>query len=281
MQLQCDRFQLELSKPKIMGILNVTPDSFSDGGRFLCADSAVSHALQMVEDGADIIDVGGESTRPGAENISLEAELQRVVPIVETLAKQLNVPISVDTTKPEVMRASIERGAAMINDVTGLQAVGALEVVQTSNVAVCIMHMQAQPRTMQTNPQYGDVVGTVSSFMQAQVAKCEAAGISRKRLLVDPGFGFGKTLAHNLALFKHLSQLAPVGIPVMVGVSRKRMLGEITGQAVHDRGTASVVAAVLAIMNGASVVRVHDVKETRQGLQVAEALNNNHNGVNR
>jgi len=277
MQFLCNRFQLDLSQPKIMGILNVTPDSFSDGGRYLCPKAAVRYARKMLEDGADILDIGGESTRPGAEKISVSEELRRVVPVVEALLQEVDVPISIDTSKPEVMQVVIDLGVAIINDVSALQAPGALEIVKMSDVGVCLMHMQRQPSTMQHQPEYQDVVRSVAQFLHKRVTACEAAGIARQRLLLDPGFGFGKTFEHNVALFQSLGQLSASDLPLLVGVSRKSLLGEIVEPSGDGRQTASVVAAVLAVMRGARIVRVHDVKQTKEGLQVAEALNNKNN----
>ncbi len=255
-----------------MGILNVTPDSFSDGGRWASPEAALDRAVAMVEAGADLIDVGGESTRPGAAPVSLEEELARVVPVVAALARTLPVPISVDTSKPAVMRAAVAAGAGLINDIQALREPGALGVAAECGVPVCLMHMQGEPRTMQRAPSYGDVVAEVSDFLAARVAACEAGGIPRQRLLLDPGFGFGKGLGHNLSLLAHLDAVAALGIPLLVGLSRKSMLGTLTGRAVAGRLPAGLTAAVLALERGARVLRVHDVAETRDAVLVWQAV---------
>jgi dihydropteroate synthase len=254
-----------------MGVLNVTPDSFSDGGRYLELPRALEHARRMVEEGAAVIDVGGESTRPGAEPVTAAQELRRVIPVVERLAADLAVPVSVDTSKPEVMRAALAAGAAMVNDVAALSAAGAIEALAASDAAVCLMHMQGEPRTMQQAPRYGDVVGEVRSFLRERVARCRAAGIGRERIVVDPGFGFGKTLAHNLELLRGLAEIAADGVPVLAGLSRKSMIGQLTGHATGDRLAGSLALAVLAVMNGASIVRAHDVGPTVDALRVVAA----------
>jgi dihydropteroate synthase len=269
--LHCARFRLELSAPVVMGVLNVTPDSFSDGGRFLELPRALDHARRMVEEGAALIDVGGESTRPGAGSVSAEQELRRVIPVIERLAAELAVPVSVDTSKPEVMRAALAAGAAMVNDVAALAAAGAVEAVAASDAAVCLMHMQGEPRTMQQAPRYGDVVGEVRAFLRERVACCHAAGIGRERIVVDPGFGFGKTLAHNLELLRGLAGIAADGAPVLAGLSRKSMIGQLTGRATGDRLAGSLALAVLAAMNGARIVRAHDVGPTVDALRVVAA----------
>jgi len=255
-----------------MGILNITPDSFSDGGDFLCPDHAIRHAAAMVEQGAAIIDIGGESTRPGAEPVTTAEEIRRVVPVIETLARRLPVPISIDTSKPEVMRAAAAAGAGLINDVYALRLDGALTAAAEIGLPVCLMHMQGTPRTMQADPRYGDVVAEVAGFLGARVDACEMAGIPRTRLLVDPGFGFGKTLTHNLALLSGLARLTGLGPPVLVGLSRKGMLGRLTGREVGDRVAAGVAAAVLAVERGAALVRTHDVAATVDALSVADAV---------
>lgn len=254
-----------------MGIVNVTPDSFSDGGRYQSGVRAIEHALQLIADGADMLDIGGESTRPGALAVSVEQELERVLPVVEGLAA-CGVPISVDTAKPDVMAAAIRAGADMVNDVNALRAEGALEVVAGANVALCLMHMQGEPRTMQHQPLYRDVVAEVGDFLAQRVASLEQAGIARERMVVDPGFGFGKMLEHNLLLLRHLERFARMGVPVLAGLSRKSMLGTLTGLAVEHRMLPSVAAAVIAAMKGARIIRVHDVKETRQALQIVSAV---------
>ena len=255
-----------------MGVVNVTPDSFSDGGLCASTESAVRHATQLIAEGADLLDIGGESTRPGAAAVSVEEELRRVIPVVEALVK-LKAPISVDTSKAEVMQAAIAAGAAMINDVNALQMPGALEAVAGSNVAVCLMHKQGEPRDMQHNPHYQNVVAEVKDFLQQRLHAAQAAGISLERLVIDPGFGFGKTLEHNLELLRQLDRFTDMGVPVLAGLSRKSMLGKITGNEVSDRVYASVAAALLAAAKGARILRVHDVKATRDALAVYNAVN--------
>lgn len=267
--LDCGGRRLVLDRPRIVGIVNVTPDSFSDGGRFASVEAAVAHGLRLVEEGADALDVGGESTRPGAAPVDEEEELARVTPVVEALAARTGVPISVDTSKPSVMRAAIAAGAGMINDVRALRLEGALETVASLGVPVCLMHMQGEPATMQAAPHYGDVVDEVRRFLADRVLACEFAGIPRGRIVVDPGFGFGKTAVHNWTLLAALSRLGDLGLPILVGLSRKRMIGEATGrEAPADRVLGSAVAAVLAVERGASLVRVHDVAATREALAV-------------
>ena len=255
-----------------MGILNITPDSFSDGGSFVRRDAAVAHARAMVEAGADLIDVGGESTRPGAQAVSVQEELDRVIPVIEALAGAVSVPISVDTAKAEVMTAAAEAGAGLINDVRALREPGALEAAARTGLPVCLMHMQGRPRTMQADPRYADVASEVLAFLLERVRVCEAAGMDRARILLDPGFGFGKTLEHNLALFRALPELVATGLPVLVGISRKSMIGALTGAAVDRRLGGSLAAAVLAAQAGAAVLRVHDVFETAQAVKVAQAI---------
>jgi dihydropteroate synthase len=262
----------DLNRPLVMGIVNVTPDSFSDGGQFSSTSLAIEHALKLVEEGADILDIGGESTRPNAEPVSLEEELRRVIPVIEGLAQRCNVPLSIDTYKPQVMKAAIAAGASLVNDVRGLQEPGAIEVVAASNVGVCLMHMPGTPQTMQSDPHYDDVVVEVRNFLLARAAACEAAGISRERIMLDPGFGFGKRSVHNIELLRELESLCGFGYPVLVGLSRKSVLGQITGKDVADRLPASLAAAVIAAMKGAAVVRVHDVKATRDALAVVAAI---------
>lgn len=271
-QLDCRGRTLRLDRVNIMGVLNVTPDSFSDGGQYLSLDQAIERARAMVVAGADIIDVGGESTRPGAVAISVDEECQRVVPLIEALAAQIDVPISVDTSRPEVMLAAIAAGAGMINDVRALRLPGALEAAAALDVPVCLMHMQGEPDSMQAAPHYDDVVAEVRRFLADRLLTCEFAGIPRKRLLIDPGFGFGKSVEHNFTLLARLNEFESLACPVLVGLSRKSMLGAVTGRAVTERMPASVVAAVLAASRGARIVRVHDVPETRDGLSVWAAL---------
>jgi dihydropteroate synthase len=263
---------LQLSRPLIMGVVNVTPDSFSDGGPYFHADAAITHARELIVEGADIVDIGGESTRPGAAPVSAADELSRVLPVLKAL-RDAPVPISVDTWKPEVMVAVLECGAGMINDVNALAAPGALEAVRESDCAICLMHKKGDPRTMQTAPTYVDVVTEVRDFLGQRVGAAQAAGIARQRLLVDPGFGFGKTALHNLQLLRKLDSLQALGVPVMAGLSRKSLLGRITGRTVDGRQAASVAAALLAVERGAALVRVHDVAATRDALQVLSAVN--------
>lgn len=255
-----------------MGVLNTTPDSFSDGGLWLDHDRALEHALEMVSAGADIIDIGGESTRPGADPVSVDAELERVIPLITRLRAASDIPVSIDTSKPEVMREAVKAGAGLINDVKALGAPGAMELAAGLRVPVCLMHMGGEPRTMQRSPEYADVVGEVTRFLLERAAACEAAGIPRSSIILDPGFGFGKTLQHNIDLFRSLPRLCAEGFPVLVGLSRKSMLGHITGRPAGDRVAASVAAAVLAASLGAALVRVHDVRETSDALKVFAAL---------
>ena len=269
---QCGSFQFDLSRPLVMGIVNVTPDSFSDGGLHLQRDAALAHAQQLIAEGADILDIGGESTRPGARPVSVQQELDRVLPAIEGL-RGAPVPISIDTCKPEVMQAAIAAGAQMVNDINALQDAAAMNAVAASNVAVCLMHKQGNPQTMQEQPHYQNVVAEVSAFLRDRIAAAEAAGIQRKRIVIDPGFGFGKTLAHNLALLHELKKLTELGVPVLAGLSRKSMLGGLTGQNVEQRLPASVAAALIAVQRGAAIVRVHDVRATVDALKVWNAVN--------
>lgn len=271
-QLDCAGRIVYLNRPRIMGILNVTPDSFSDGGHWLGQSEAVEHALAMAEAGADIIDVGGESTRPGAQAVNLQTELDRVIPVIEAISTHLSVPVSIDTSKPEVMREAVRAGAGMINDVYALRQEGAMETVADLAVPVCLMHMQGEPRVMQENPVYSDVGSEVGNFLLDQAGICERKGILRQHIVLDPGFGFGKTLQQNLDLFHELPTLAAGPYPVLVGISRKAMIGQLTGRELSERMPGSVIAAVLAVMNGAAIVRVHDVAQTRDALQVSAAL---------
>jgi dihydropteroate synthase len=271
MRLHCGRFTLDLDRPVVMGILNVTPDSFSDGGRFFDAQSAVRHAERMAADGAAIIDVGGESTRPGSAPVGEDEELRRVLPVIERIAATLRVPVSIDTRKPAVMRRAIAAGASIVNDVAALAADGAVEAVAEGGAAACLVHMLGEPGTMQDAPRYGDVVAEVREFLRGRAAACEAAGIPRSRLVVDPGFGFGKNLEHNLALLAGLPALAADGLPVLAGLSRKRMIGSLTGRAEGERLAGSLAAAVIAARNGARIIRAHDVRETVDALKVVAA----------
>ena len=271
--LNCGGKLLDLSSPQVMGILNITPDSFSDGGVFFAREAALRQARQMYEAGAAIIDVGGESTRPGARPVSVQEELDRVIPIIETLHAELPVILSVDTSKAEVMREAVQAGAGMINDVYALRREGALDAARECDVPVCLMHMQGEPRTMQQEPRYGDVVQEVLQFLRQRIETCRQAGIAREKLLIDPGFGFGKRLQHNLQLMKQLPELAALGCPVLVGVSRKSMLGSLLGgRPVEGRLHASVAAATLAVWLGAAIVRVHDVGATVDAVKVAAAV---------
>lgn len=272
MILDCAGKPLDLSQPRVMGVLNITPDSFSDGGRFLAREQAVEQAIAMVKEGASIIDIGGESTRPGADDVSVDEELHRVVPVVEALAPEIPVPISVDTSKPEVMQAAVAAGAGLINDVYSLRRTGALEMAVELDVPVCLMHMQGEPRTMQHEPRYNDVVDEVTEFLRDQVIRCTSAGIARERILLDPGFGFGKSLQHNLLLLKHLDKLVAEGLPVLVGMSRKSMIGGVLDAPVEQRLYGSVAVATLAVWQGAVVVRAHDVQATADAVRMAAAV---------
>ncbi len=269
--LRCGRFTFDLIRPRVMGILNVTPNSFSDGGRYFNLPRALEHARQMIRDGADIIDIGGESTRPGAEPVHADQELARVLPLVQALAGS-NIAVSVDTRKPEVMRAAIDAGAAMINDVNALRAPGALEVVASQDVGVCIMHMQGQPQTMQQAPCYSNVVSEVRDFLVERAEACVNAGVATEAIVLDPGYGFGKLLEHNLSLIRALPVFAATGYPIMMGVSRKFSLGEITGREVDQRLAASLAAGLASVMRGARLLRVHDVRETVDALKVWTAV---------
>ena len=272
MKLVCRDHLLDLDVPCVMGVLNVTPDSFSDGGRYVDLDAAVERGVVMAGEGAAIVDVGGESTRPGASAVSTAEELERVIPVIERLAARVSVPISVDTSKAEVMRAAIAAGASLVNDVRALREPGALAAVAPTGAAVCLMHMQGEPRTMQAAPGYGDVVAEVRSFLAGRIDACLAAGIDRERICIDPGIGFGKTPAHNLALLRALDRLGPPGVPVLVGVSRKSLVGMITGRPPDGRLAGSLAFAALAVAGGAAIVRAHDVAETVDAVKVASAL---------
>ena len=276
--------QLAILKPgktAIMGVLNVTPDSFSDGGQYLDSRAALARARTMAAQGADIIDVGGESTRPGANPVSADEECARVVPVIQALVREMDIPVSVDTSKPEVITAAVEAGACLVNDVRALQEPGALEAVAATDAWVCLMHMQGKPRTMQSNPRYNAVLVEVRDFLLTRVQACTDAGIGRERLILDPGFGFGKTLEHNLELLANLGTLRELGLPILVGMSRKSMIGAITGRDADDRVHGSIAAAVIAAMQGVDIVRVHDVAGTADGLRVCEAVKAHMRGENK
>ena len=270
--LDCAGKILDLSHPIVMGVLNVTPDSFSDGGNFLSPEAALDHARQMVEEGTAIIDVGGESTRPGAATVSEQEELQRVIPVIKGIAAELPVVISIDTRKAAVMRAAVAAGAGLINDVYALREEGALEVAAQLEVPVCLMHMQGKPRTMQAAPYYEDVVAEVRAFLAERVAVCERAGIPREKLLIDPGFGFGKSLDHNLQLLKHLDAFNDLGLPMVVGVSRKSLIGAVLGVTAGERLYGSIALAAVAVWQGAAIIRAHDVAATVQAIKMTAAV---------
>lgn len=270
--LDCNGRELVLDRARIAGIVNVTPDSFSDGGQFLDPRRAIEHGLKLADEGADLLDVGGESTRPGAADVSAQDEIARVLPVVKALVQRTSVPVAIDTSKPEVMRAAVAAGAGLINDVCALRREGALDAAAELGVPVCVMHMQGDPRTMQDAPQYDDVVGEVHRFLAERLFACQMAGIDKKRILVDPGFGFGKTLQHNLALLRGLDRF-PELAPVMVGLSRKATIGTLTGrEQPADRAAGSAAAALIAVQRGAAIVRVHDVAITRDALAVWQAV---------
>ena len=278
MSLRCGRFELAAQspagRPLLMGVLNVTPDSFSDGGRFLRAEAAIAHARRLVAEGADLLDIGGESSRPGAAPVGEDEELGRILPVLEAL-QDLPVPLSVDTRRPRVMREALAAGASMINDIEALEAPGALEAVAASACGLCLMHKKGDPATMQQDPAYADVVGEVKAYLAARIAACEAAGIARERIVADPGFGFGKTAAHNLELLRRLAEFAALGVPIVSGWSRKSTLGAITGRPAGERLAASLAAALLSAQAGATILRVHDVRETRDALAVWLAMRAN------
>lgn len=276
MKLRCGQFELDLSKPQLMGILNVTPDSFSDGGHFDRIETAIEHARQMVAAGADIIDIGGESTRPGAASVSEDEELERVIPVIEALVKEFSLPLSVDTSKAVVMYEAVQAGASIINDVCALQNEGSLQVAaqmqHEKQTAICLMHMQGQPRNMQTDPRYSDVVSDVKDFLLKRVQQCVAAGMDEMQIILDPGFGFGKTLQHNLQLLNALPRFVDCGHPVLAGLSRKSMIADMTGQALAQRLAGSLTLATLAAQAGAHIIRVHDVAETRDVVDIVHAV---------
>ncbi len=271
-QLNCAGKTLSFDIARVMGIVNVTPDSFSDGGRHGTTEAAIAHGLRLVNEGADVLDIGGESTRPGAEEISEEEELKRVIPVIEALAKQINIPIAIDTSKPGVMRAAVSAGASIINDVFALRRDDALDVAAELKVPVILMHMQGEPGSMQSAPRYDDAVTEVHSFLTQRIFACEMAGISKKNIVIDPGFGFGKSLEHNLALLAQLQRFVELGVPVLAGLSRKSMIGTLTGRDVNDRVSGSVAAALIAAQNGAKIIRVHDVAATVDALKIWNAV---------
>ena len=273
MNLRAGNFVLELNRPLVMGIVNVTPDSFSDGGKFITGDAAIKHARQLVKDGADIVDIGGESTRPGATAATLEEELGRVMPVLEAIVND-GIPVSIDTQKTVVMAEAIKAGASMINDINALLTPGAVKLCAASNVAVCLMHKQGLPATMQAAPTYTDVVTEVKAFLESRIKTCLDAGIVRDRIVIDPGFGFGKTVEHNFRLLREMNALVALGYPLLAGFSRKASLGIITGRAADDRLAASIAAALLCAQNGATILRVHDVRETVDALKVLMAARN-------
>lgn len=272
MNFICGQYQLNLNRPHVMGIINVTPDSFSDGGQFVSINLAVEQALKLIAEGADILDVGGESTRPGAHPVSLNEELNRVIPVIEALSSVSTVPISIDTYKPEVMRLAIAAGADIVNDIRALQEPDALDIVANSKAGVCLMHMQGLPQTMQLAPQYDDVVSEVKQFLIDRMNVAISHGIAKNRILLDPGFGFGKTRAHNISLIQQLNKLIDIGQPLLVGLSRKSVLGSITGGDESQRLYASIAASVISAMNGAKIIRVHDVKATVDALKVVTVI---------
>ena len=272
-QLDCAGRILKLDRPRVVGIVNVTPDSFSDGGEHDTIEAAVAHGLRLGEEGADVLDVGGESTRPGAEDVSVEEELCRVIPVIERLAKETSLPISIDTSKPEVMRAAVAAGAGMINDVYALRREGALEAAAELGVPVVLMHMQGEPRSMQDAPDYDDVVGEVHRFLAERIFAAEMVGIAKKKIIIDPGFGFGKTPQHNLLLLAQLERIAELGVPLLIGLSRKKTIGDLTGRNdPHDRIHGSVAAALIAAQRGARLLRVHDVAATVDALKIWNAV---------
>ena len=271
--MQFGKYFIDLSQPQVMGILNVTPDSFSDGGKHTNVSQALDHALRMIEEGATFIDIGGESTRPGAPDVSLQEELDRTIPVIEAVAKNTPCVISIDTSKADVMREAVNAGAGLINDVRALQEPGALQVAAEAQVPVCLMHMQGQPRTMQQSPEYDDVVNDVGQFLLARTKVCEEAGITKDKILFDPGYGFGKSLEHNYTLVKHLPSLMKLGYPVLVGMSRKSMIGNLLNRKVDERLAGSISLATIVAQMGAHIIRVHDVKETADAVNIVKMLN--------
>lgn len=270
MLFDCAGKSLDLSVPRIMGIVNVTPDSFSDGGQFFSADAALKQARKLVDDGADILDIGGESTRPGSEAVAVQEEIDRVAPVIEAIRAEIDIPISIDTMKADVMRAAVAAGAGLINDVNALRSDGALTAAVELNVPVCLMHMQGTPQTMQQEPVYEDVVSEVEAFLLERVAACRNAGITDDKIMLDPGFGFGKRARHNLRLMKHLSRLTALPYPVLVGVSRKSIIGDMLKVSVDERLAGSLALASIAVWQGAKLIRTHDVRETAQAVKLSQ-----------
>lgn len=275
MMITANNKSLDLSRPHVMAILNVTPDSFSDGGKYNSIELALAQVDKMIKAGVSIVDVGGESTRPGAPDVSLEEELRRVVPVIKAIREKYDVWISVDTSKAEVMRQAIDAGADLINDIRSLQELGALEVAAEANLPICLMHMKGQPRTMQVDPHYDDLMGDVSAFLEERIAACEAAGIDKSQLILDPGFGFGKTIEHNYHMLAHLEKFHEFGLPILAGMSRKSMIFKLLDKPAAECTNASVVCATIAAMKGAQIIRVHDFEETIEAMKVVEMTKNN------
>ncbi len=275
MMITANNKSLDLSRPHVMAILNVTPDSFSDGGKYNSIELALAQVDKMIKAGVSIVDVGGESTRPGAPDVSLEEELRRVVPVIKAIREKYDVWISVDTSKAEVMRQAIDAGADLINDIRSLQEPGALEVAAEANLPICLMHMKGQPRTMQVDPHYDDLTGDVSAFLEERIAACEAAGIDKSQLILDPGFGFGKTIEHNYHMLAHLEKFHEFGLPILAGMSRKSMIFKLLDKPAAECTNASVVCATIAAMKGAQIIRVHDFEETIEAMKVVEMTKNN------
>lgn len=275
MMITANNKSLDLSRPHVMAILNVTPDSFSDGGKYNSIELALAQVDKMIKAGVSIVDVGGESTRPGAPDVSLEEELRRVVPVIKAIREKYDVWISVDTSKAEVMRQAVDAGADLINDIRSLQEPGALEVAAEANLPICLMHMKGQPRTMQVDPHYDDLMGDVSAFLEERIAACEAAGIDKSQLILDPGFGFGKTIEHNYHMLAHLEKFHEFGLPILAGMSRKSMIFKLLDKPAAECTNASVVCATIAAMKGAQIIRVHDFEETIEAMKVVEMTKNN------
>lgn len=275
MMITANNKSLDLSRPHVMAILNVTPDSFSDGGKYNSIELALAQVDKMIKAGVSIVDVGGESTRPGAPDVSLEEELRRVVPVIKAIREKYDVWISVDTSKAEVMRQAIDAGADLINDIRSLQEPGALEVAAEANLPICLMHMKGQPRTMQVDPHYDDLMGDVSAFLEERIAACEVAGIDKSQLILDPGFGFGKTIEHNYHMLAHLEKFHEFGLPILAGMSRKSMIFKLLDKPAAECTNASVVCATIAAMKGAQIIRVHDFEETIEAMKVVEMTKNN------